>query len=112
MIKEIKWADFEAIEVRVGTVLAVDDFPEAKKSAFKVTVDFGALGIKRSSAQITKHYTKESLLGKQILCVVNFPPKQVGKFMSEFLITGFEDEHGKIILATVDRKVPNGNRMV
>lgn len=83
-MQEINWADFEKVELRAGTILEVLDYPEARKPAYKVKVDFGDLGIKWSSAQITKHYTKESLMGKQIIGVVNFPPKQIGKFISEF----------------------------
>ncbi|MBC7417315.1 MAG: tRNA-binding protein [Pedobacter sp.] len=111
-MKEIKWADFESVDLRVGTIIAVEDFPEATKPAYKLTVDFGSFGIKKSSAQITKHYTRESLLGKQVVCVVNFPLKQIGKFMSAFLVTGFADENGDIILSTVDLKVPNGSKMM
>ena len=109
---EIAWQDFEKIELRVGTVLEVLDFPDARKPAFKIKVDFGDFGTKWSSAQITFHYQKEDLLGKQIVGVLNFPKKQIGKFMSEFLVTGFADENGDIVLTTLERKVPNGAKMI
>lgn len=112
-MEEITWADFEKIQLRIGTVTGVDDFPEARKPAYKLTIDFGEdIGVRRSSAQITAHYTKESLLNKQVLAVVNFPKKQVGKFMSECLVTGFADQNGEILLAGVDGKVPNGARLI
>ena len=111
-MEEITWNDFEKVELRVGTILEAFDFPEARKPAYKVKVDFGELGIKMSSAQITKHYTKEELVGKQIAGVVNFPKKQIGKFMSEFLVTGFADENGDIVLSAVDKKVPNGSKLI
>jgi tRNA-binding protein len=94
----ITWQHFEQTDIRVGTIVEADDFPEARKPAYKVSVDLGPLGIKRSSAQITKHYTKEELIGKQVLCVTNLGKKQIGKFMSEVLVTGFADENGDIIL--------------
>lgn len=109
---EITWNDFEKVELRAGTILEVQEYPEARKPAFKVKVDFGDLGIKMSSAQITALYTKEELLGKQIVGMVNFPKKQIGKFMSEFLVTGFADEHGAIVLTTLNGKVPNGSKMI
>ncbi|MBC7614601.1 MAG: tRNA-binding protein [Pedobacter sp.] len=109
---EITWADFEKIELRIGTIIEVFDFPEARKPAFKLKVDFGDFGIKMSSAQITKHYKKEELKGRQIAGVLNFPKKQIGKFMSEFLVTGFADENGDIVLTTIDRKVPNGSKLI
>jgi tRNA-binding protein len=110
-MEEINWSDFEKVELRAGTVLEVYDFPEARKPAYKLKVDFGEYGIKMSSAQITVHYTKEELLGQQIIGVINFPRKQIGKFMSEFLVTGFADAHGNIILTTLKGKVPNGSKM-
>ena len=108
----ITWHDFEKVELRVGTILEVADFPEARKPAYKVKVDFGELGIKWSSAQITKHYTKEELPGRQILGVINFPEKQIATFMSQFLITGFADDNGDIVLASIDKPVPNGNKLI
>jgi len=108
----ITWSDFERVELRVGTIIAVDDFPEARKPAWKLTVDFGEFGIKRSSAQITVHYGKEDLLGRQVIGVINFPPKQIGPFRSEVLVTGFADEGGAIVLALPERKVPNGAKLV
>lgn len=111
-MEEISWNDFEKVELRAGTILEVLDYPEARKPAYKVKVDFGELGIRMSSAQITAHYTKEELLGKQIVGVVNFPRKQIGKFMSEFLVTGFADENGDIVLTALNGKVPNGSKMI
>jgi len=109
---EITWNDFEKVELRAGTILEVADFPEARKPAYKVRVDFGEHGIKWSSAQITTHYTKEELIGRQIVGVINFPKKQIANFMSEFLVTGFADENGDIVLTTVDKRVPNGSKLV
>ncbi|RBQ03473.1 tRNA-binding protein [Pedobacter miscanthi] len=111
-MEQITWDDFEKVELRVGTILEAFEFPEARRPAYKVKVDFGAFGIKMSSAQITKHYTLEELPGKQIVGVINFPKKQIGKFMSEFLVTGFADENGDIVLAAVQSKVPNGSKLV
>mgnify|MGYP006144155725 FL=1 len=111
-MEEITWNDFEKVELRVGTIIDAFEYPEARKPAYKVKVDFGELGIKMSSAQITKHYTLEELVGRQIIGVVNFPKKQIGKFMSEFLVTGFADENGDIVLSTVERKVPNGSKLI
>lgn len=108
----ISWSDFEKVELRVGTITKVEDFPEAEKPAYKLWIDFGELGIKKSSAQITKHYTKEALMGTQVLCVVNFAPKQVGNFMSECLVTGFTDGNGDIVLAEPERAVPNGAKLM
>jgi len=108
----ISWHDFEKVELRAGTILEVSDFPEARKPAYKLKVDFGSLGIKQSSAQITKHYTKEELPGRQILGVVNFSKKQIANFMSEFLVTGLADEHGDIILTAIDKPVPNGSKLI
>ena len=110
-MEEINWNDFEKVELRAGTILEVAAFPEARKPAYKIKVNFGPFGIKWSSAQIVKHYSAEALIGKQIVGVLNFPKKQIGKFMSEFLVTGFADEHGDIVLTTLERKVPNGNKM-
>jgi tRNA-binding protein len=111
-MQEINWDDFEKVELRVGTILEAFEFPEARRPAYKVKVDFGEFGIKLSSAQITKHYTLEELPGKQIVAVTNFPKKQIGKFMSEFLVTGFADENGDIVLTAVERKVPNGSKLI
>ncbi|RNL49733.1 tRNA-binding protein [Pedobacter jejuensis] len=111
-MEEITWSDFEKVELRVGTIIEVNDFPEARKPACKLKVDFGEFGIKTSSAQITKLYAADNLLGTQIVGVVNFPKKQIGKFMSEFLVTGFADENGNIVLTTVNQKVPNGSKMI
>ena len=108
----ISWDDFEKIELRVGTVLEVADFPEARKPAYKLKVDFGEFGVKWSSAQITKHYTKEELPGRQIVGVINFPKKQIANFMSEFLVTGFADKNGDIVLTTIDKPVPNGSKLI
>lgn len=112
-MQNLSWEDFEKVNLHVGTIVKVEEFPEAHKPAYKVWVDFGtSLGIKKSSAQITVHYTKESLVGKQVLCVTNFPPRQIGPFMSEILITGFADENGDIILAQPDNKVPDGRKLM
>jgi len=111
-METITWNDFEKVELRVGTILEVAGFPEARKPAFKVRVDFGEYGVRWSSAQITKHYTKENLLGRQIVGVVNFPKKQIANFMSEFLVTGFADENGDIVLTAVDKPVPNGSKLI
>jgi len=111
-MQTITWADFEKVELRAGTILEVQDFPKARKPAYQLKVDFGPLGIKWSSAQITKHYTKEELIGRQILGVVNFPEKQIANFMSQFLVTGLADENGDIVLTAVERPVPNGSKLI
>jgi len=108
----ITWHDFEKVELRAGTVLQVLDFPEARKPAYKLQVDFGEYGIRWSSAQITKHYTKDELVGRQIIGVTNFPKKQIANFMSEFLVTGLADENGDIVLSTIDKPVPNGSKLI
>jgi tRNA-binding protein len=108
----ITWHDFEKVELRVGTVIEAFDFPEARKPAYKLTVDFGPFGIKKSSAQITKYYAKEQLPGRQVVGVINFPPKQIANFISEFLVTGFADENGDIVLASIDKPVPNGSKLI
>ncbi|QNL50814.1 tRNA-binding protein [Olivibacter sp. SDN3] len=113
MQQEINWNDFEKVDLRVGTILEVQDFPEARKPAYKLSIDFGpAIGVLKSSAQITRHYTKEDLVGKQIIGIVNFPKKQIANFFSECLVTGFADEHGDIVLSTVASTVPNGAKLI
>lgn len=113
MSETISWDDFEKVELRIGTVVRAEEFPEARKPAYKVWVDFGGdLGIKKSSAQITVHYTPEELIGKQIVAVVNFPVKQIGPTKSEFLLTGFYDENGDVVIAKPERAVLNGARLV
>ena len=111
-METITWHDFEKVELRAGTILDAADFPEARKPAYKVKVDFGSLGIKWTSAQITKHYTKEQLIGRQILGVINFPAKQIANFKSEFLLTGFADNNGDIVLASIEQQVPNGSKLI
>ena len=110
---EISYADFERVDIRVGTVVEAKVFPEARKPAYVLMIDFGTeIGIKKSSAQITVHYTPEQLVGRQVLGVVNFPPRQIGPVRSEVLTLGFEDEAGAIVLAGVDRSVPNGKKLM
>lgn len=110
-MEEINWNDFEKVEMRVGTIIAVNDFPEVRKPAYQLTIDFGKeIGIKKSSAQITKRYSKEDLLNKQIVAVVNFPKKQIGKFMSECLVLG-SVKGDEVVLLTYDLKVENGLRI-
>ena len=111
-MKQITWQEFESIELRAGTIIVVEDFPEAKKPAYKITVDFGPeIGVKKSSAQLTKLYSKEQLLGRQIIGVVNFPSKQIGPMRSEVLITGFYNEAGAVVLAIPERQVPDGTKL-
>ena len=108
----ISWADFEKVELRVGTIVDVENFPEARKPAYKLKVDFGdEIGIKKSSAQITDIYDREDLIGRQVLAVVNFPPRQIGPVRSECLVTGFHREDGAVVLVGPDSNVPNGAKL-
>jgi tRNA-binding protein len=108
----IDWSDFQKVDIRVGTIIKVEDFPEARRAAYKLMVDFGSeIGVKKSSAQITDLYTKESLVGKQVLAVINFPPKQIGPIMSECLVTGLHRPDGLVVLSAVDMDLPNGTRL-
>ncbi len=110
-MEQIAWKDFEKVELRAGTILEVYDFPEARKPAYKLKIDFGEFGIKWSSAQITKLYTKEELPGRQVVAVINFPEKQIANFMSQCLVTGFPNSDGDVVLTTVSHPVPNGAKM-
>jgi tRNA-binding protein len=111
-MKAISWQDFEQVELRVGTVTRAEPFPEARKPAYKLTVDFGAeVGVRRSSAQITDLYEPDELVGRQVLAVTNFPPKQIGPFMSECLVTGFVQADGSVVLAVPERPVADGSRL-
>ena len=108
-MKNITWNEFKKVEVRVGTIIEVNDFPEAIKPAYQIKVDLGKkIGVKQSSAQITDLYSKNDLINKQVIVVVNFPPKKIGPFISECLITGFYNEGNKVVLATPDQSIPNG----
>ncbi len=109
---EISWQDFEKVELRAGTIVHADDFPEARKPAYRLTIDFGGdIGIRRSSAQITDLYSLEDLIGKQIIAVINFPPKQIGPFRSECLVTGLVQQDGSVVLAVPDRPAEKGSRL-
>lgn len=109
--RDITWEEFERVELRAGTIVRVESFPEARRPAWKLWVDFGGeLGVRRSSAQLTTHYAEADLLGRQVLCVTNFPPRQVGPFLSEVLVTGFVCDDG-VVLAIPERPVPNGTRL-
>ncbi len=109
---EISYDDFEKIDVRVGTITRAEPFPEARKPAIKIWVEFGpAIGEKKTSAQITKYYDPDSLIGRQVAAVVNFPPRQIGKFMSEILVLGFPDENGEVVLIAPEREVPVGGKL-
>lgn len=113
MSDTISFDDFLAVDIRTGTIVEAEPFPEARKPAIKMKIDFGGdIGVKKSSAQITIHYTPEELVGRQVMAVVNFPPRQIGPLMSEVLTLGFEDEDGAIVLAAIDKPVPNGRRLL
>jgi tRNA-binding protein len=111
-MQEISWADFEKVDVRIGRVVEAEPFPEARKPSIKLAINFGSeIGVKRSSAQITAHYTPETLLGKQVVAVLNFPAKRIAGFKSEVLVLSVPDEEGTVVLLTSDREVPLGGRM-
>lgn len=108
----IDFGRFLAVDIRIGTIVAAEPFPEARKPAMKLRIDFGAgIGVKQSSAQVTRHYEPRTLIGRQVAAVVNFPPRQIGKFMSEVLTVGFPDEEGEVVLFSPDRRVPDGARL-
>ncbi|MFE8874247.1 tRNA-binding protein [Acetobacter persici] len=109
-MEQIVWSDFEKIMIVAGTILRVESFPEARKPAYKIWVDFGPYGERKTSAQVTRLYTPETLVGRQVIGIINFPEKQVGPFRSQFLLSGFETEEG-VVLAALERPVPNGTRL-
>lgn len=112
MADTIAYSDFERVDIRVGTVVDAQPFPEARKPAIKLTIDFGAeVGVKKSSAQLTTHYKPDQLIGRQVCAVVNFPPRQIGPFISEVLTLGMPDDDGSVVLIKPDFKVPNGGRL-
>jgi tRNA-binding protein len=109
---QISFADFDKVDIRAGTIVEAAPFPEARKPAFKLKIDFGPqLGVKSSSAQITRHYSPETLVGRQVFAVVNFPPRQIGRFMSEVLTLGFPDPDSEVVLGAIERRVPDGARL-
>jgi len=111
-LETIDWSDFEKVELRVGSIVEVEDFPEARKPAYRLKIDFGdEIGLRKSSAQITDIYSKQNLVGRQVVAVVNFPPKQIGPVRSECLVTGFHREDGAVVLARPDSKVPNSTKL-
>ncbi|HBK06924.1 MAG TPA: tRNA-binding protein [Acetobacteraceae bacterium] len=112
MMDQIEYADFEAVDIRVGTIVSAERFPEARKPAIKLTIDFGdEIGVKKSSAQLTVHYKPDQLIGRQVCAVVNFPPRQIGPFLSEVLTLGMPDEDGAVVLVRPDLRVPNGGKL-
>ncbi len=111
-METIDWSDFEKVELRVGSIVEVEDFPEARKPAYRLKIDFGdEIGLRKSSAQITDIYAKQDLVGRQVVAVVNFPPKQIGPMRSECLVTGFHREDGAVVLVCPDSEVPNGAKL-
>lgn len=109
---QIAYSDFDKVDIRVGRIVAADEFPQARKPAYQLTIDFGGdIGVRRSSAQVTKYYEREALVGRQVVAVVNFPPRQIGPFMSQVLVLGVPDEEGAVVLLHPEREVPLGGRM-